>query len=256
MDFSFAEVAAVLVGAVGLILNVSQLIHLLCRLKSTVFNKTLVSLCISDILSCFSFIGSGLASIRESNRAVIYTATALNVLIAGSVFHLIFIGLQRQVAVTLPLRTKQIFDTRRCTLILCLIWAAATTYGILVYNVSSNYTNVINSITIFGSGAVLVALYIGIAYKIRKRDRFIRNASQSNQYQQSRSVFLHSACVTIAFVVSYFPFATTELFITSSSLPSYFLHSLIAVKHIIDPLVYFCLQCQRHQKSKHLAKAQ
>ena len=254
MGITPVSIILIVAGFIGLLINTFEIVHLLRSKQSTTFNKTVASLCISDLLSCLTFIGFGVTTIIKHQWGILSTDIAMNILVTVSVFHLLFIGIQRLIAIALPLKVNQIFTARRCITILSLIWIAGTVYGILVVLIFTSDRNLINSAAAFVSGMVLFALYIGIGWKIRQRNRTIPRTTQSRQSLQNRLVFLHSVCVTIAFALSYLPFPLEKLFAPQRPITQYIFHSLMTLNPIIDALVYFSLQYYRHKQLKNITR--
>ena len=249
MNISLVPLPVIIAGLIGILFITFQLVHLLRRTQSTVFNKTIVSLCISDFLSCLSFIGAGVASIMKSNWGVSCTFAAMAVFVAASVFHLIFMGLQRLVAIALPLKVSRIFSATRCVFILCSIWIAAFMYGVVISHIFKNYAQVVNSVAVVVTGTILFALYIGIGVKITKRGQdssMIPHNSKS--LRKNRLVYVHSVCVTVTFVLSYAPLATEMLYLPANLESYYISQSLMALNPIMNALVYFCIQFFRHRQ--------
>ena len=238
----------IVAGGIGLILSSFQLSHLLRNSQLTVFNRTLLSLGISDLLSCLSFISNGIANALKSRPGIAYTLTSMNVFIVGSVFHMIFIGIQRLVAVKTPLKVNLIFNSTRCTISLALLWVAASTYGIVVSRIFTDYAPIANSLSVFTTGVTLLTLYAGIACKIKQRNRPICRGTQSKRNKQNRLVFLHSLLVTFAFICSYFPFAIEKLFLSSFLLSRFIFDTLMAMNPIINPCIYFYVQLYRRKR--------
>ena len=246
-------------GFIGFIVNAIQIVLMFCkREKKTVFDITLISLSLTNAASaaCFGAFGTILTyhtlNLYWTVKAIItyfHLRSVSDYCITISLFHIIFIAIQRFVAVTFPLRFKA-FITKKITLVvLILIWIVCGTMMILdrcVFTFTKRRMAL--AYLIFICGVSLAVLYCFVFYKVLKQRRAMQNvtshvANTSNSYK----LLFNSIGVTVVFIILTFPYAANVL-------DGYKLHdvyaglfaSFLAIKTVFDPMIYFFInRCRR-----------
>lgn len=230
------------IGIIGVVLTCSQFFHLLRKKHLTTFNRTLLSLCIADLSSCISLSANGIVRINNSTSGISFSKMAMNILIASSILHMIFIAVQRLVAVRFPLQVNLILNRTRSAAILLSIWTLAFAYGYVVARVFTKDAPTANSVSVFATAFVLSSLYVAIGHKISKENRIRLQKTQSKHNVKNRLVLFHSLLITVAFLVAYIPFAVYKLFLVSTSLPFFIFTILLTCSPIFNSFVYFKMQ--------------
>ncbi len=237
-------------GLLGFGSNIVQLV-LICRdsrRKNSVFYQALLSLNIADLFASVLFLSQGLIyllhnfSIIDSSsfnliRRLLLAATIFSV--TASFTHVIFIAVQRAIAVALPLKAKRLITKSRCRVVLILIWVVSIAPALSVYFYVK--TKVVIFYLAMIACFVLIIVYSGISYKTIKR-RNTRNESEEMQRRRLRTekgLFLHSVAVTVIFVICNSPLLLMNFV---RKIPLSFLIAadvLFTLNPFLDTVVYF-----------------
>ena len=203
------------------------------------FQMTLLSLAVADLLTCLSapICNTIFLLVKEEERedfSVVYGATVAFSTISSQM-HVIFITIQRLIAVLFPFSCKRILTSFRCSLVLALIWAIS----LATIGVFQHLSLGIPFMTL--ATAIVIALsYALIVYRIRNRP--IVTAYDADRSTGSTSVIIYSGILFVLFVSCYFPYVF-----------NYILYSMIKKTHetpvalfflfwlnsVTNPLVYF-----------------
>ena len=111
--------------------------------------------------------------------------------------HLIFITLQRLIAVRFPLSCGRIMTTERCILVLLMIWAISTT----PVPFPGKVKYLMGAATLI-CGVVLTLAYSFIGYLLTKRGKTASSAAQSSQ---NTYVLAYAITLTSVFIFCTFP---------------------------------------------------
>ena len=234
-------------GLLGLAANVVQLVFTIRSKKDlTSFDITVFSLNIADMVSSIFFTFYGLARILCSYRIIgasflTYLSFGLNFSIVASFNHIIFIALQRMCAVIFPFNVHSIITSLRFKVCLTLLWLTAIAYAVVCAFESVDFLAV-NSYTIFVSGILLISLYSVICYTAIRGAPSHPQLSVHGNRPHRYSVLLHSFLITLGFVVCFFPFAVTYLFVAYDFTTVLIADLLVMFNTFIDVLVYFLIQ--------------
>ena len=250
-------------GFAGLITNMALLVVLFrIRNEKTPFTRTLASLAIANITSdvCFATFGIvfALDSVKDtldfSEWSFFYNMIHINrgfVMIALS--HVILIAIQRFVAVQFPFHFKRVLTTRVILIMLCLCWLIPIALLLpAFFDVKEYNEDRILSYSFLTLGFALVFCYtwilntLRIQYRLSRTMRNINNSSSNKK--QNLKLLLNSVGVTVLFITLVSPFAVSTL-TGEDEIRRYLLSSLIVVRTVVDPLVYFvvslCGTCSR-----------
>ena len=228
-----------------------------CKTKKnlTAFDKTVVSLSCADAVSAIFFALYGVARILHIKEIagvnfVWYASIGLNFSVVASFNHIIFIALQRFFAVLFPLNIKSIITKCRFNLFLALTWFSAGLYGILSA-VTRMDVLAVNSYVTLVSGVALIILYVGISYTTSKRDQICKNVRYQATRVRNRAVLIHSLLVTVGFVVCFYPFAITYLFISYDFTAVVVSDLLVMFNTFLDVIIYFYIRiCRNYRENQ------
>ncbi len=247
-------------GSMGVFANLIQLV-LICRdknQKSSVFGLALISLNIADLLSAFFLCSDGIFShllLREivdfkllaSHKSLLAAALAFS--LTSSFTHVVFIAVQRVVAVVYPLKVKKIFTKSRCHFILVLLWVISVSLAVFVYFHMKLGIQSLAGIGIV-SGITLIIIYSVVCYKAKKRN-ILNDGNvemQRRRRQQDKQILKYSVAITIVFVICNYPRSFHE-FLTyprNIYIASVFLY---CINPVLDPLLYFIYgYCRRKRE--------
>ena len=235
-------------ACLGLAANMIQTVVCIARRRyRTNFDISLISLSIADIISCVIFTLFGIAEIVYSHPFAKVMTKALDFAVITMFTHIIFIAVQRLLAVIYPLRINWLLRRSRFYFLLAFTWVTACFYGLISDLVNVDHMRV-NSYTILVSGSALIALYTGISYTTTRNGRSLQNAGQVHNRRRNSTVLLHSFLVTMNFVTCFFPFAIVYLFVTPERISSLVIDMLVALNPLLDSVAYFYMRhCTRKQ---------
>ncbi len=229
------------VGAVGVITSVIQLV-LVYRDKDrrdSVFRLSLISLNVADLLSSVSFVLRGNDLIFSQGIERLIFASILFSL-TSSFCHVLFLAIQRLIAVVFPFKVKRILTRSRCYIFLSVMWVVSVASSFLFYFASGKLRGFCCLVMIVG--ILLMITYSVICYRKKKSNITSNNISQDmrrRRQQSDRRVFIYSLAITTVFVICNFPVALEVLILP----PSYIYFStaevLLSLNPFLDTLLYF-----------------
>ena len=124
-------------GALVAILNIVEIIMIAkIQLKKKIYEIILMSLSVSDCLFGFSNVIVSSIFLTQSCKyrtllEITYVTYVLFIL--TSIFHLVFIGVDRALIVLIPFKYETIFTTKRLKIGISLLWILALTIGVSSY---------------------------------------------------------------------------------------------------------------------------
>ena len=246
----------ILFGVLGMILNLTQFVMLYrSRVRHTLFEINLLSLCVADFISSLCFVGFGGFGVYELKQSTVHGESYVNVNAAWfeasspmlfrttimlSFTHVIFIAFQRFFSSLFPFRFRVLFTKKMCILGIALLWTVSIGYGILrildegITNLTFVYTNLL-------CDGLLVALYSALCCILVRRSRTTAvDCSGSSRLRGDtvRKVFVYSLCVTLAFIATTSPLTvyyifkpTIVLFIVSEA--------ILPLNAVLNAILYF-----------------
>ena len=243
MAYSYA-----LFGLGGFLVNIVMLI-MLCRDKrsESTFNKTIASLGIANMLIglIFSTAGFLMVSKYEDDLFLMALWYAKECVLSTSIFHLVFIAIQRLAAVLFPLRFKQFFTPKMAAMLLVAVWIVSTLFlvaimlPISIANPDLPTFPPIAYATLL-TGILLLMCYIAVLYRLLRLKRFRSESSNADQRSiLSFRLFFNSFGVTLVFILLTFPFALSVIENNKLRHWSTLFATFFAVKTMADPIVYF-----------------
>ena len=249
---------------VGSVLNVFEVASLLLAKKTKLaFDMTLISLAASDltlaIAVCILLVLTGsLPTVATSQKYMSLHALVIISSSLTSTWHMLFIAIQRLVAVLYPFKVSIWMSKRHCIIILCLlkvisiVAVAPMYYKIHVYERCIIYTPV-------AVASAIVVCYTIINYRIMSRKR----PSISRPASQNLHILMYSVCVTIIFMICTLPYTIHAITHPNTfQFPCYIFY-IYLTQSILNPLAYFwkakkfaicCSMC--HEKKSITANAQ
>ncbi len=249
----------ILIGLLGVVVNIVQLI-LSCRDKNqriSAFGVALLSLNIADFLAAMIlFIEGALLYIHAVMKINFPLTHWIEVAIAALVFlytssftHVVWIAIQRLVAVVFPLRVKQIFLISRCYVMLVSIWVISVVPAF----VSQINIKLAASLLVFiaiTTGISLIVFYSVICFKTMNRN--IANDAggvlQKRRQKSEREVLLYSLAITAVFIICNFPVSITillELPLNSFTIACDILYCL---SPFLNSLLYFAWSYNKRRR--------
>ena len=220
---------------------------MICKKKyRTPFGMNILSLCIADILACITFLLYACIMIGVYSGSVVATGLAFKskttfqvciyITIAVSLIHILIIATQRLCAIIFPCAFNHWLTIRRCKLLLITAWVIGLPYGIAYsyYHIVA----IVSCYQIIIVGIALVAVYCTICYKSSENAKR-RTSMTFSQNKQNERIILHSTAVTIVFIACKYPYSINYLFIANNRTLRKYFYGLIALRPLMDPLIYF-----------------
>ena len=194
------------IGLAGIVLNVVEMILILKGRQYRVpFQMSVLSLAVTDLLASLSLaISNTLVLVLKLDPPypeILTEVHRLSVVFStiSSQLYVIFIAMQRLIAVLLPFSCKRIVTSFRCSVCLALIWIISLTVTGLIQNMA----DYIHALTV-ATGVVIALLYALIVYRVRNRP--ITGSSNSGS-----EVTLYSGILFLLYVACYFPFVCSAI---------------------------------------------
>ena len=260
----------IICGIVGFIANSAVLVSIRRKRKESSFlSKTFASLSIANIISDICFIVSNLMftyyfisqkiSVEET-RVLVVLQYANRFATCSSVFHIVFIAIQRFLAISITFQFERILSRKIAYIIIILIWIAALAPFSLfswAFNTGKDL-----DIPFFYStlliGVILLLSYFWIWYLLVNRVRLQKQITNDNynqaNFDTSEHTLLSSCVVTVLFLATMLPFVTFAMFILPDSTQHalrILIGCLLVIKTLCDPLLYFYIKrCGSSQKSQ------
>ena len=252
-------------GIAGMIANATLLVALFrTRNEAPPYNKTLASLAIANFISdvFFATIGTMFSyDIKTGNLPFQQWEDTFELLFINkgiiiiALSHIVFIAIQRFIAVHFPFRFRRIFTTKLTWFYISLTWLIAISIFLLSWHIDSNNIfakDRLVSYTILVFVFTLIVCYTWILISLRIQRRVSRQLRSSNNAtsdtEHSMKLLLNSVGVTLLFLILVCPYAISSLK-GDNFIMRYLLSSLVPVRTVIDPLVYFfisiCIKCSR-----------
>ena len=210
----------------------------------TVFDVTVASLVFADLCTAIGFLASNISFLVilktddvsksvEKFFDVFYEFTIFCFI--ASILHVILITAERLCALFFPLKYRQVVTNKGIRMPILIIWMTSLSGSLLhAFVLKGKQSDRAIGIVIVVSSGLLCVMYSIIALKILylKRKSMFRS-------KKDRIVLMNSLAVTISFLVCLLPLALGLLGVDKSSKSTGFLSSLVAVKLLLDPLLYF-----------------
>ena len=262
IDSTARDTIFVILALIILFSNTVEIILILRCKSKKLFDKLLLSLALSDILVGLAVIAfKSIGLVRHNALPWLEGEDCANIFIISSNFsmsNLIFITVDRFLAVRFPVKHRILLTERRVNTVIALVWflsaVSTTLFSIIKFEWrGANESLLILSGFLLLIGVAMMVVYIKIFYLISKRTaKGSANTRQGKQgtirglgkvtkgpHVTERAVFITGAIVTISFIVCTYPFAFDFLICRSAheiSLPP---RLMILLNSLFNPFIYF-----------------
>lgn len=225
----------------GIGFNMLELVFLVREKKiKEPFKMAIFSLALADLLSSsIMMLLAMLYTIAGKYKISLFSVAFASFI--SSQFHIIFITIQRFVAVIYPLKLKIVVTSLRSAVSLVFIWISSISLAIVLKNI--NLEGFIG-VLILGyvsliSGVVIIFSYGIIIYRlIKQRMKITPNTSSPHKLR----TILYSLTITAAFIVCNYPWVLTSIkrgACKSCEIPFNIESVLLWLNLVIDPIIYF-----------------
>ena len=202
------------------------------------FNMAILSLALADLLSSIIMTILAIIYIAKSK----YMDNLLNIVfpsLISSQFHIIYITVLRFIAVIWPLKLKILITPLRSMVSLIVIWILSIVFTIGHNQFDSWSGTIMLGCVLLICGVIIITSYSLIIYTlIRQRTKITTTTSS----RQNPSTIAYSLALTIAFIVTNYPWAFsvfTQDNYDPSQAPLNTETFLLWLTLIIDPIIYF-----------------
>ena len=244
-------VARFMICSMGIALNICEVASLFHAKRTKLpFDITLISLAISDLLLALLLaittvlnyiLPTGITSTLYRRIFIFFFFLLLS---SSSALHMIFIAIQRLIAVLYPLKVSILITKKRSGITLLLLRMTSITASIPITHYI--YQRIV-MFTPFISSIIVVVCYFIITLQMMKR----RAPAVAGQQRQNNSVLVYSISITAIFLICTLPFAILAIQehvpLARMILPSYVLH-LFYLQVVLDPILYFFCQVWKRIK--------
>ena len=204
----------VAIGLIGVILNTIQLMLIVSRKEAKLaFDLTILSLNIADLIVSicltivFSYIYLFWTSVISTWNPTEWKMIAIGVDFSNffSIWHLLFIAMQRSFAVFCPIKFQIYFTKKRCIAGLIVIWILTIVQTALTH--SGNVGLLYSSVYLIIIDACLITFNLMICCRVCCKREQLSSTSTSSSHHQNNWTLQYSVLLTITFV------ACTSLYI-------------------------------------------
>ncbi len=235
-------------GFIGMLANTIQVV-LICRdskQRKTVFGLAVLSLSAADLLSSVIHVWAGVCYFLKISTIADLSLTGERPILAifafsltSSFTHVIYISIQRVIAVAFPFRVNQILTKSRGVIVTAILWLTSIALALVLF-FKIEAIAVLSYLAMI-TGVTMIIMYSVICYKTMRRS--IDSCSISEEMQRSRQktereVLFYSVVVTAIFVICNFPISIGVLV----TYPAIFLSVsdvLFSSNPFLDTLLYF-----------------
>ncbi len=255
MDINVAVSVRIGTGFLGSVANFVQLILTCCDKtgRKSVFNLSLISLNVADLLFSSALVLQGICFISQVDlhssllKSIVWTMILFSMI--SSLTHVLFISIQRVIAVLFPFQVNQIITKSRCLVILSLLWTISIVPALIA--LFYDYAHAATSYFVVITGVLLMIMYSVIYIKTTRRN-MVNNASEEMQRRRQlsdRQLLYHSVVLTVVFIICNYPMAITRMTEKFINVPIFFLvNTLFSLNPLFDTLLYFIWSCLKRRR--------
>lgn len=240
-QFSFIDwITPSAIAITGALLNAVEMGSLFYNKRTKLpFDLTLISFAFSDFLLAASTLASGMIlfyvpSVQQSNWFPIFSGLILLSSTLSSALHVLFIAIQRVIAVMYPLQFSVWITRGRCIVAIILLWLASAILIIpLLFRVEL-YEQILAFSPLITGVTVIICYGIINHRMIAKRRMFVSGPSS-----QSVHILLNSISVSAVFLISTLPYTIHGLYHKTKIGMPHYMYYLFLLQVVFDPVVYF-----------------
>ena len=243
MDAKDLIIVSLAICTIGIALNAFVIASLVrSRRTELPFDITLISLAASDLMLAVSiFVINFILYFQPKLETTIWFAGLYTFCIysscLSSTLHMLFIAVQRLIAVLYPLKVSILITRKRCITTICILWLISIAASLPVSLNFKKYQIVFTYIPLV-TACVIVVCYVIINIKMWTRKR----PTASGQSSNNMSVLIYSISITAIFMACTFPYTIYAILYPQNVLkwiiPPYAL-CMFYFQVILDPIVYF-----------------
>ena len=200
-------------GVIGFALNIVQIV-LICRQKrkKSAFVLTILSLSLADGLSALAVLIYEIYWFLAVHRIILPSMQFLWIFLGTVIFshtasfsHLIFIAVERFVAVFYPMRLAGMFSRKHCISGLIITWVLSVARVVTFqFTRTGNFNKLIVQVYAFS----LIIVYTAICIKINMRPKsVVPSVGSSSRPATNKRLIIHSISVSLAFIIFAFCFS-------------------------------------------------
>ncbi len=242
-------------GGAGFVVNAVE-IGCICHKgkQRTTFDLVLLSLSISDLLvsSSFSIMYFAMLYLESWLMLATYFFGVPGLLSTfSSIFHAIFIGIQRICAVAFPLKVNRILGKFRCIVVIVLLWIASIGITLALILFPGVYSHAMGP-SVLTSVILLILLYSCLLCIIKRKPTL----SSRTREQSNKRVMIYSFALMLVNLCCIFPFGIIQFYHIFYSSPIWFIRmSLIILicNPLFNSLLYFFISYCRKRSSSQVA---
>ena len=216
--WKYILVAHVAIGVTGLIWNAIQFIFIIRRKKiKLAFDLTILSLNVADLIVsiCITMLNIYFYLILTSGNNTWYPsvsalAMGFNLSLWSSIWHSVFIAIQRFLATFFPMKFRIYYTRKHCIAGLIIVWISSILQTAFSYVGITIFIHALAFLIIF-SDAFLITFYVMICCRVHYKRRLLSSTMASSRHHQNNWTLQYSVLVTSAFVFCTLPYAVMDL---------------------------------------------
>ena len=238
-----------IIAASGIVLNTIQISSTFRQgNKARPFDLSIVSLSAADLLSSiFTLVFmihwhlSHNSLIQQTSVIESVSRAFLQFSVTSSIFHLVFIAIQRVFAVVFPMQFRTRFTTRHCYEVIGVTWILSLTFSLI--NFFALPSDIIGYAVIV-SEVLFVITYSIICLSVKKHNNATQRLRTTVHQHRSafRGTFFYAIYMTVAFILCTLPLALYATGIVKRIDPSYvfeWARWMFYLNPTVDSLLYF-----------------
>ena len=234
------------ISGLSIALNSGEIASLLHERRTKLpFDIALISLALSDLPLALTVLALNIMIYVRPiwTKSKIYSNTFIFVIYLSSLssaLHMLFIAIQRLVAVLYPLKVSIWITRKRSIITVLLLWLTSVVVAVPVPMENDIYNRML-IFTPFVSASIIVVCYFVINFRMMTRKIPTGGAQQS----QNISILVYSVSVTAIFMICTFPYTIFAIqqgaHMPRMQFPDYSIY-LFYLQTVLNPFAYFFFQ--------------
>ena len=260
-------ISGIVLGIVGLISNIAEVILLCCqKTRRTKYQNVIFSLSSADIctclfsLLCFIYLNFGVTSKGRPDHIIYVIAQELLWFsVSSSLLHVLAVSFDRLLAVRYPVKHRFWFTHKKNKRLIIVIWVLSfllilPTMLVRLHKGKSYIPQLVTSSLVLLTGLLIIFLYAYIIRKtVSKECIFEIITLQSGKKEvisacsmREKRILMTTVLIVISFIVCSFPFAITYILTKSMN----YTMLLLISNTILNPIIYFFHRYYQDQKDE------
>ena len=247
------------IALLGILFNLAQITFIIRHKNTKIpFDISVLGLCVADLFSVIIWLSIYIYRHLLENKVVLFrqkyvfiiSLGGFFVLASSSLFHTLFIAMQRVFAVFFPLKFRIFFTRKSCFACLVVIWFVSFLVGFLATRFEFYK---VFSVSVLACGVSLIFCYIFVCLGVYRQSKTISSMTVSNRSQNrnNKRTIIYCVMVTVLYIICTFPVAILlgwigirdDVYLEAAAL------WLMELNPVSNSLLYFVLNSRKQMKS-------